>query len=65
MVQQTQTIKVAVSLMRIALALLDRAQEGVAAVHLQHALDLATNQPPMKLGDEIDDELIERILAPS
>ncbi len=40
-----RTIEIAVSLMRMALALLDRAGEDDAAIRLQHAIDIATRQP--------------------
>lgn len=65
--QDPRSIDTAVSLMRMALALLDRAGEGVAALHLQHAIDVATGQQPLQEGDVIDEELIERLLgrAPS
>ena len=51
--------------MRMALALLDRVDERCAALHLQHALDVATDQPPLQPGEEIDPDLIERILGPN
>ena len=65
MTQQTQTVEKAVSLMRMALALLDRVNERCAALHLQHALDVATDQPLLQPGEEIDPDLIKRILGPN
>lgn len=64
MTQHTQSVETAVSLMRMALALLDRADKRYAALHLQQALDIATDQPPLQPGEEIDPELIEQILCP-
>jgi hypothetical protein len=39
MTQETSGLKVALTLMRMALALLDRADAGIAAARLQHAID--------------------------
>jgi hypothetical protein len=45
----------AIVLMREAIVLLDEAREGVAAAHLQAALDAAERVSPMTSGDELDD----------
>ncbi|GGE97793.1 hypothetical protein GCM10011404_33640 [Sphingomonas prati] len=58
-------LETAVALMRMALALLDEAGELSAATHLQHAIDVATDQQPMQQGEEIPPELIERFLGPA
>jgi hypothetical protein len=57
-------IETAVVLMRMALALLDAAGEVSAATYLQNAIDVATNEQPMKPGEEIPPEVIERFLGP-
>lgn len=44
----------AVSLMRMALALLDRDGEVCAAVHLQRSIDLATDAPVPRTVDEME-----------
>lgn len=41
----TGPVETAVALMRMALALLDKAGEAGAAVRLQHAIDIATRAP--------------------
>ncbi len=41
----TREIWIAISLMRVALDLFDRAGESDAAVRLQHAIDTATRAP--------------------
>lgn len=50
----------AISLMRMSLALLDKAGESLAAEHLQHAISIATRVPVMKPGDEIDLAILAR-----
>lgn len=55
--------KTALALMRMALPLLDKAGEGLAACHLQSAIDVATRQAPMRPGEELDPALIERHLG--
>jgi hypothetical protein len=54
----------AISLMRMALALLDRADASSAACHLQAAIDTAEGVAPMVEGDQITDEEEERVLGP-
>ena len=44
--------------MRMALALLDQLGETDTAMHLQWAIDIATKQPVMQPGDEIDPKLL-------
>ena len=48
----------ALSLMKMALALLDRSDRGatVTAVHLQAAIDAETGAGPMHPGELLDDE---------
>jgi hypothetical protein len=48
----------ALSLMKMALALLDRSDRGATAtaVHLQAAIDAATRAGPMQPGELLDDE---------
>ena len=58
MVDQARALDTAVSLMRMALALLDQVNEMDAAVHLQWSIDIATKQPIMQPGDELDPELV-------
>lgn len=48
---------VAVSLMRLALPLLDRSGDTLAAARLQHAIDTAVGTPPMREGDDLEPEL--------
>lgn len=45
----------AIVLMREAMVLLDETGEGLAAAHLQAALDATERVPPMRPGDELDD----------
>ena len=45
---------VAVSLMRLALPLLDRAGDTLAAARLQHAIDTALRSPPSNADEEFD-----------
>lgn len=54
----------ALSLMRMALALLDRAGEQHAACHLQAAIDRAEGIAPMVEDDRTTAELQARILGP-
>jgi hypothetical protein len=54
----------ALSLMRMALALLDKAGASSAACHLQAAIDTAEGVTPMVEGDQISAEEEERILGP-
>lgn len=49
----------AVALMREAIAMLDEAGEGIAAAHLQMAIDVTERIPPMKPGDEMPDESVD------
>lgn len=60
MVDQPPEMKTAVSLMRMALAQLDRSGALHPAAHLQWAIDVATDQPAMKPADKLDPELLER-----
>lgn len=50
----------AIALMREAIAMLDEAKEDRAANHLQAAIDTAERVPPMKPGDVLPDESIDR-----
>jgi len=52
--EKERAARVAASLMRMSLALLDRAGEGMAAVRLQQALDTLERRPP---GPPSDAEL--------
>lgn len=61
--EQSKGLATAISLMKMALALLDDAQEDTAAIHLQHAIDVATREPAMLPGDEISPELEARFAA--
>lgn len=54
-------LRVALSLMRMALPLLDRAGNSWAACHLQQAIDAAEGNPPIQPGDELAPELIDRL----
>jgi hypothetical protein len=54
----------AISLMKMGLALLDKAGEQSAACHLQAAIDTAEGHRPMVAGDKITTEEEERILRP-
>lgn len=49
--------KTALSLTRMALALLDRSGDSpsIAACHLQAAIDAMTGEKPMQEGDELDE----------
>ncbi len=53
----------AISLMKMALALLDRDGETYAAIYLQSALDIVQNTPPMQPGEELPPDLVERYLG--
>ena len=66
MPSETKTFSTAVSLMKMALALLDKsgAQASVTACHLQSAIDTALGVQPMQVGDDIDPAVIERLLSP-
>ncbi len=46
----------AVGLMRMALALLDREGETMGAARLQHAIDTTLKEQPLAPGEEIDPE---------
>jgi len=48
--------------MKMALALLDSAQEGLPACHLQHAIDALTGHKAMLPGDELDLALVAQHL---
>ena len=50
----TRLHDVAVSLMRLALPLLDRAGETLVAARLQHAIDTALRTPPSNAGEVLD-----------
>jgi hypothetical protein len=54
----------AIALMREALELLDSGGGSDAAATLQHAIDIAEGQPPMREGDQLDTEAMMRILGP-
>lgn len=54
MIEEPPELKAAISLMRMALALLDKAGASTAAARLQHAIDTATGEPAIRPGDEID-----------
>lgn len=45
--------EVAISLMRLALPLLDQAGDTLAAARLQHAIDTALDTPPMGKGEQL------------
>ena len=49
--------------MQMALAILDTEDEADAGCYLQHAIDIVTRQPCLQPGDEIDPDLIDRILG--
>lgn len=53
----------AITLMRMALALLDREGRPDAAARLQHAIDTATGEPPMQAGDEVAVATVDRYVA--
>ena len=62
----TRLHDVAVSLMRLALPLLDRAGDTLAAARLQHAIDTALDTPPMRENDELTFEFaapVQRVRA--
>ena len=54
----------ALSLMRMAIALLDKAGAVLPACHLQAAIDATEDDRPMVEGDTIDPALEARILGP-
>lgn len=54
-------LRVAVSLMRMALALLDLANKPWAACHLQQAIDMAEDKRSLSSVDEFTPELIEAL----
>lgn len=59
MTAQQNNLDTAVSLMRMALGLLDRDSRALgAACHLQAAIDDATGAKPLQPGEEIDPELL-------
>jgi hypothetical protein len=61
MTTAAERIVKAEQLMEQALVLLDEtAGEEQAACHLQTALDALRRTPPMKVGDELDPELLAR-----
>ena len=51
-----RSVQVAIGLMRMALALLDKAEERIGAEHLQHAIDTILKHRPMKPGAELSPE---------
>jgi hypothetical protein len=59
MTEQSNELKTAISLMRMALALLDRTGEQHAGCYLQHAISVAEGEEPLREGQEIDPALIE------
>ena len=66
MTDQAREIATATNLMRMALALLDKAGEGasVTACHLQGAIDAAAGAQPMQEGDALTPEqeaLLDRL----
>lgn len=62
MTEESRELKTAVSLMRMALALLDKGGESVAAARLQHAISSATREPAIRPGDELDADTLNRAL---
>lgn len=54
----------AIALMREALELLDSGGGSDAAATLQHAIDIAEGELPMREGDGLDVEAMTRILGP-
>ena len=54
MSDRRSNLATAVSLMRMALALLDDAGQGHASLHLQRAIDLATDAPVPRTVEEMD-----------
>lgn len=63
MAESLTEIDAAVALMQMALAILDAEDEADAGCYLQHAIDIVTRQPCLQPGDEIDPDLIDRILG--
>lgn len=58
MTEQGSEQSTAVSLMRMALALLDRVGASSSACHLQAAIDDATGAKPLQPGEDIDPDLL-------
>jgi hypothetical protein len=56
----------AISLMRDALAILDALPDdkSLTACHLQAAIDCATGALPLRAGEMLDPDLIDRVLGP-
>lgn len=54
MTEQRSELSTAVSLMKMALALLDKAEETGVAARLQSAIDLAVDAPIARTIEEID-----------
>lgn len=50
------------NLMTMALTMFDNIGETNAAVHLQHAIDVAEGNKPRQPGEDLPPELIERYL---
>jgi hypothetical protein len=63
MSQMQTSIDAAVTLMQDALGRLDRAGETTAAIHLQHAIDVAMKVPILTPEQELSPELIDRMLG--
>ncbi|MBO9379597.1 hypothetical protein GG804_22760 [Sphingomonas histidinilytica] len=59
---EQRSLKTAVSLMRMALPLLDNARKGSAAARLQHAIDTALGLEPMCRGDLLEPDDIPAFL---
>lgn len=56
MTVESSNLDGALTLMRMALALLDKAGgPSMAGCHLQAAIDVVTGTPPMQKGDEVDE----------
>lgn len=55
-------IDVALMLLRMALALLDRADEGDAAIFVQQAIDILTDAPIAESDAVFDDDLLDALL---
>ena len=65
MADPEKLIVTAGNLMRMALACLDEASESDASTYLQHAIDTLDGVPPLRPGEEIPQELIDRFLTRS
>ena len=54
---EDRSVRVAVGLMRMALALLDKADQITAAAQLQHAIDSVFGNRPLRPGEELSPEM--------